>query len=83
MKIGEFDCLTDALDLAKGLPIIWRGKHSVQFSGFNSPPTRKKTICILIAFTSLSPDELNRFHGMPIKSLNDIKFKGFQQYKDL
>ncbi|EEC12946.1 gaba-B receptor, putative, partial [Ixodes scapularis] len=25
VKIGEYDCLTDALDLAKGLPIIWRG----------------------------------------------------------
>ncbi|KAH9366446.1 hypothetical protein HPB48_007868 [Haemaphysalis longicornis] len=25
VKIGEYDCLTETLDLNKGLPIIWRG----------------------------------------------------------
>ncbi|KAL1433867.1 hypothetical protein MTO96_012203 [Rhipicephalus appendiculatus] len=25
VKIGEYDCLTETLDLSKGLPIIWRG----------------------------------------------------------
>ncbi|KAH7935137.1 hypothetical protein HPB52_004486 [Rhipicephalus sanguineus] len=25
VKIGEYDCLTETLDLTKGLPIIWRG----------------------------------------------------------